>query len=131
MLNDIKDFIAKFKLELSSLKKEEKKPGKAFNLDNIRVVLICGWRVPNYMSKYSPDFELRQNKRAIEEGGKDGPRKLNAFFTNNQEIKEDNFFILNVDELKKLYGPTFQLVWESILNEPFESTTTSSTVNKN
>ncbi len=124
MLNDIKDFIVKFKLELSTLKEEEKKPGTAFNLDNIRVVLICGWHVPNYMRKYSPDPKLRGKKE-------DGPGKLKAFFTNNQEIKEDNFFILNVDDLKKMYGPTFQLVWESILNEPFESTNVSSTTNEN
>ena len=122
MLKKIKDFIVEFQLELSSLKEEDKKPGTAFNLDNIRVVLICGYHVPNFLGKYSPDPKLR--------GKKDG-KKLDAFFEENKEIKRDHFFILNADDLKKMYGPTFQMIWESILNESFASTTTSSTTNEN
>ena len=117
MLKKIKDFIVKFKSELSSLKEE--KPGTAFNLDNIRVVLICGWKVPNYMRKYSPDRENKGGKEdGKEDGKKEGEKKLDAFFEENKEIPRDNFFILNVDDITKMYGPTFQLVWESILNKP-------------
>ena len=101
ILEKVKEFIVKFK--------KEEIPGTAFNLDNIRIVLICGYKVPNYMRKYSSDPELR---------GKDQVgNELDAFFANNQEIKEDNFFILNVNDLKEMYGPVFQIVWESILNE--------------
>ena len=102
MLGTVKEFIAK-------LKKEEI-PGTAFNLKNIRIVLICGYNVPNYMRKYSSDPALRRNDQV----GKDD--KLHAFFAKNQEIK-DNFFILNVNDLKEMYGPVFRNVWESILNE--------------
>ena len=101
MLRNIKKFIVKFE--------KEEKPGIAFNLKNIRVVLICTYKVPKNMRKYSSDPELR---------GKDQVgNELNAFFANNKEIQENNFFILNVDDLKKMYGPVFRLVWESILNE--------------
>ncbi len=108
MLKKIKIFIDSFKKHTTTL-------GPGFNLDNIRVVLICGYGVPKYMKKDSPDPELRGNEggKGKEEGGK----KLDAFFEENKEIKRDNFFILNADDLKKMYGPTFQMVWESILNE--------------
>ena len=122
MLNNIKNFIDRFKKDTTTL-------GPGFNLDNIRVVLICGYGVPKYMKKYRPDREKKGGKE--EDGKEEGEKQLDAFFEENKEIKRDNFFILNVDDLKRMYGPTFQLVWESILNEPFESTTTSSTVNKN
>ena len=104
ILEKVKEFIVKFKKEEIS--------GTAFNLDNIRIVIICGYNVPNYMRKYSSDPALR------EKAGKDQVgNELDAFFANNQEIKEDNFFILNVNDLKEMYGPVFRIVWESILNE--------------
>ncbi len=123
MLNKIKDFIVEFKKN----ENHEKTLGKSFNLDNIRVFLICDYHVPDYMRKHRSLYYVKETK---DQRGK----KLDAFFEENEEIKRNNFFILNVDDLKKLYGWTFQMVWESILNEKSSfasTTTTNSTINKN
>ena len=104
MFEKIKKFIVKFE--------EEEKPDIAFNLKNIRVVLICAYNVPDYMRKYSSDPALR-GKAGNDQVGKE----LNAFFTSNKEIKKDNFFILNIDDLKEMYGPVFRIVLESMNEE--------------
>ena len=102
------DRIAKFIAEASP----SLPVGGAFDLKNIRVVLICAYEVRDYMEKYSPNARAT-NPQYDTKYAKD----LDEFFDNHKEIKKENFFILNAADLKQMYGPTFQMVWESIVNE--------------
>ena len=86
--------------------------GGAFNLLNIRVVLICAYEIPDYMQKYSPNAHPTNRQSNTKYA-----KELDNFFEEHKKIKKENFFILNAADIKKMYGPTFQMVWESIINE--------------
>ena len=102
------DRIAKFIAEANS----SLPVGGAFNLKNIHVVLICAYEVPDYMEKYSPNARATNPQYDTKYA-----KGLDQFFDNHKEIKKENFFVLNAADLKQMYGPTFQMVWESIVNE--------------
>ena len=104
MLQKITNFIAEANSSLPV--------GGAFNLKNIRVVLICAYEVPVYMQQYSPNARATNPQYDTKYA-----KELDEFFDNHKEIKKENFFILNTEDLKKMYGPTFRMVWESIINE--------------
>ena len=126
MLNKIKNFIVEFKKD----ENHKKTLGKAFNLDNIRVVLICGYHVPDYLRKYGLYGSRRYSSFSEEKTKDQRGKELDAFFEKNEEIKKDNFSILNVNDLKMMYGWTFKMVLESILNEKSSFATTTTTTQK-
>jgi len=110
----IEDFIAKFQEEFQ----EDMKSWKGFNLNNIRVVFVCVFQVPDYLRKYSAHEKRNINEKYNEpQTGPKLKRELNEFLKGNKVVKKENLFILNESDFKQMLGPTFQILWESIVNE--------------
>ena len=111
MLKKVREFILEFKKAMMA--RNQKTPGQDFELNNIRVVLVCAYEVPKFLGQYFPDLQQHQKLHHN--------KNLEEFFKENQEqcpeLKRENFIVMDLNHLKAMYGPTFRVMWESIINE--------------